>query len=118
VGHAEPVGCLTPVATLLRHHLRNRDNVTTAANPAGPWPFPGQLAGEHRSYRRIIASLNRIGIPARESRLAGWHQLVRHAPPAVLADALGVSPDTATRHALLARGDWATYTSRRSSQTS
>jgi hypothetical protein len=104
-----------PVATLLRHHLRNRSNMTTAANPASLWLFPGQLAGEHRSYRQLIAILSRLGIPARASRLAAWHQLVRQAPPAVLADALGVSPDTATRHALLAGANWATYASRRSS---
>ena len=29
---------------------------------------------------------------AARNRLAAWHQLVRQAPPAVLADALGVSP--------------------------
>jgi hypothetical protein len=104
-----------PVAALLRHHLRNRSNMTTAANPASPWLFPGQLAGEHRSYRRLIVILSRLGIPARASRLAAWHQLVRQAPPAVLADALGVSPDTATHHALLAGADWAAYASRRSS---
>jgi len=104
-----------PVATLLRHYLRNRGNMTTAANPASPWLFPGQLAGEHRSCRRLIVILNQLGVPARASRLAAWHQLVRQAPPALLADALGVSPDTATRHALFAGADWATYASRRSS---
>src|SRR5262249_22268964 len=77
--------------------------------------FPGQLAGEQRSYRRLIVSLSRLGIPARASRLAAWHQLVRQAPPAVLADTLGVSPETATRHALLAGADWAAHASRRSS---
>ena len=40
-----------PVATLLRHYLRNRSNMTTAANPVSPWLFPGQLGVEHRSYR-------------------------------------------------------------------
>jgi len=104
-----------PVATLLRHYLRNRSNMTTAANPVSPWLFRGQLAGEHRSYRRLIVILNQLGIPARASRLAAWHQLVRQTPPAVLADVLGVSPDTATRHALLAGADWATYARRRSS---
>ena len=34
-----------PVATLLRHHMRNRSNMTTAANPASRWLFPGQLSG-------------------------------------------------------------------------
>jgi hypothetical protein len=47
-----------PVATLLREHLRNRGNMTTAANPASPWLFPGQLAGEHRSYRRLVRVLH------------------------------------------------------------
>ena len=46
-----------PVATLLREHLRNRGNMTTAANPASSWLFPGQLAGEHRSHRRLVRVL-------------------------------------------------------------
>ena len=74
-----------PVATLLRQHLRNRTNMTTAANPASPWLFPGQLTGEHRSYRRLVRVLHQLGIPARASRLAAWRELVRNAPPAVLA---------------------------------
>ena len=80
-----------PVAALLRQHLRDRSNMTTAANPASSWLFPGQLAGEHRSYRRLVRVLHQLGIPARASRLAAWRELVRDAPPAVLADALGVS---------------------------
>ena len=78
-----------PVAALLRRHLRDRANMTTAANPASPWLFPGQLAGEHRSYRRLVRVLHQLGIPARASQLAAWRELVRQAPPAVLADALG-----------------------------
>jgi len=102
-----------PVATLLRRHLRDRSNMTTAANPASPWLFPGQLAGEHRSYRRLVRVLHQLGIPARASRLATWHELVRDAPPAVLADALGVSPGTAMRHAFLGGADWSAYAARR-----
>ena len=59
-----------PIAALLRQHLRDRSNMTTAANPASPWLFPGQLAGEHRSYRRLVRVLHQLGIPARASRLA------------------------------------------------
>jgi len=58
-----------PVATLLRQHLGNRSNMTTAANPASPWLFPGQLASEHRSYRQLVRVLHQLGIPARASRL-------------------------------------------------
>ena len=102
-----------PVATLLRRHLRNRRNMTTAANPTSPWLFPGQLADEHRSYRRIVHVLRQLGVPTRATRLATWRELVREAPPAVLADALGVSPDTAIRHALLGGANWAAYAARR-----
>jgi hypothetical protein len=106
-----------PVATLLREHLRDRGNMTTAANPASPWLFPGQLAGEHRSYRRLVRVLHQMGIPARASRLAAWRELAREAPPAVLADALGVSPGTAMRHAFLGGADWSAYAARRHALT-
>lgn len=106
-----------PVATLLRQHLRNRANMTTAANPASPWLFPGQLAGEHRSYRRLVRMLHQLGIPARASRLAAWRELARQAPPADLADALGVSPGTAMRHALLGSAGWSAYAARRHPRT-
>jgi hypothetical protein len=102
-----------PVAALLRRHLRDRANMTTAANPASPWLFPGQLAGEHRSYRRLVRVLYQLGIPARATWLAAWRELVRQAPPAVLAGALGVSPGTAMRHALLGGADWSAYAARR-----
>ena len=106
-----------PVATLLRQHLGNRTNMTTAANPASPWLFPGQLAGEHRSYRRLVHVLRQLGIPTRASRLAAWRELARQAPPAVLADALGVSPGTAVRHAFLGGADWSAYACRRHAPT-
>ena len=106
-----------PVATLPREHLRNRGNMTTAANPASPWLFPGQLAGEHRSYRRLVRVLHQLGIPVRASRLAAWRELARNAPPAILADALGVSPGTAMRHAFPGGADWSAYAARRRTHT-
>jgi hypothetical protein len=106
-----------PVATLLGQHLRNRTNMATAANPASPWLFPGQLAGEHRSYRRLVRVLHQLGIPARASRLAAWRELARQAPPAVLADALGVWPGTAMRHAFLGGAGWSAYAARRHPHT-
>jgi hypothetical protein len=102
-----------PVATLLRKHLSSPRNTATAANPASPWLFPGQLAGEHRSYRRLVRVLHQLGIPARASRLAAWREMVREAPPAVLADALGLSPGTAMRHASLGGADWSAYAAHR-----
>jgi hypothetical protein len=109
---ADWLGLPEPVATLLRRHLGNRTNMTTAANPDSPWLFPGQLAGDHRSYRRLVRVLHQFGIPARTSRLAAWRELVRNAPPAVLAGALGVSAGTAIRHAVLGSAGWSAYVAR------
>jgi hypothetical protein len=106
-----------PIAALLRRHLRDRGNMTTAADPASPWLFPGQFPGEHRSYRRLVRVLDQLGIPARASRLAAWRELVRQAPPAVLAGALGVSPGTAMRHAVLGGAGWSGYAARRRAPT-
>jgi len=107
-----------PIAALLRQHLRDRSSATTAAAPASSWLFPGQFAGEHCSYRRLVRVLHQLGIPARASRLAAWRQLVREAPPAVLAVALGVSPGTAVRHAFLGGANWSAYAARRHTPTS
>jgi hypothetical protein len=77
----------------------------------------GRLAGENRSYRRLVRVLDQLGIPARASRLAAWRELARRAPPAILADALGVSAGTAMRHAFLSGADWSVYAARRQAHT-
>lgn len=55
-----------PVATLLRQYLHTRRTTIPATNPTSPWLFPGQLAGEHRSYNRLVVVLRQLGVPARE----------------------------------------------------
>jgi hypothetical protein len=61
--------------------------------------------------------LDQLGIPARASRLAAWRELARQAPPAILADALGVSAGTAMRHAFLGGADWSVYAARGQAHT-
>jgi hypothetical protein len=51
------------------------------------------------------------GIPPRAALTATWQQLVRQAPPSVLAKALGISPVTAMRHANRAGTDYLAYPS-------
>ncbi len=38
-----------------------------------------------------------------------WFQLVREAPPSILADPLGIHSNTAMRHASLAGADYLAY---------
>lgn len=61
---------------------------------------------------RII--LDKIGIPARPARSSAWLELVREAPPSILADALGVTANTAMRYAQQAGSDYAAYAAGRS----
>ena len=106
-----------PVATPLREHLRNRSNTTTAANPASSWLFPGQLAGEHRSYRRLVRVLHQLGIPARAS---GWpHGASSSAAhhPRSWPTRSASRRATAMRHALLGGADWSAYAARRRAHT-
>lgn len=49
------------------------------------------------------------GIPAMATRSRAWMQMVRQAPPSVLADALGISPKTAMRYAERAGTDYLAY---------
>ncbi|GAA1239887.1 hypothetical protein GCM10009665_33420 [Kitasatospora nipponensis] len=48
------------------------------------------------------------------TRSRAWIQMVRTAPPAVLADALGVNPQTAMRYAERAGADYLGYAAPRS----
>lgn len=72
------------------------------------------MPGEHIGRQMMLEKLRSVGIPVRAARNASWQQLVREAPPQVLAKALGVSATTAMRHAERAGSDWARYAADRS----
>jgi hypothetical protein len=69
-----------PVATLLREHLRNRSNMTTAANPASSWLFPGSspaniaaTAGSSACFTNWASLPGRAGWPPGASSSATHH---------------------------------------------
>lgn len=98
-----------PFAALLSAHLNTRPNLATAAHRESPWLFPGVSPGRHLSVGSLVVALRAAGIPALAGRTATWTDLVRDAPPQVLARALGISPTTAMGHAARASADWASY---------
>ncbi|MGB3771884.1 MAG: hypothetical protein WBA00_12150 [Rhodococcus sp. (in: high G+C Gram-positive bacteria)] len=100
-----------PISQLMREHLAKRPNTNTASNTDSRWLFSGRMPGEHLDRQTVIDALRRAGIPTRAVRNSTWQQLVRQAPPQVLADALGVSATTAMQHAERAGADWTRYTS-------
>jgi hypothetical protein len=76
------------------------------------------MPGRHVSAGHIVQQLRLIGVPVLAGRMGTWRQLVREAPPSVLAEALGISPITAMKHAQRAGGDWLRYAAlRRTSGT-
>lgn len=87
---------------LLAAHIAADRNTNTAANPTSEWLFTGGMPGKHLSVANLAGRLQEAGVRSRASRTGTWLQLVRSAPPAVLAEALGVTPQTAMRHAELA----------------
>lgn len=98
-----------PFASLLREYLGRRRNMATAANASAQWLFPGGMPGRPITAASIVLQLRTVGIPVRPSRNGTWQQLVREAPPSVLAEALGISPKTAMQHAARAGADWLRY---------
>ncbi|WP_445183491.1 hypothetical protein ACTXG6_34220 [Pseudonocardia sp. Cha107L01] len=98
-----------PLSTLLATHLSKRSNTNTAANATTSWLFPGRMPNQPIHPQRLLDVLRDAGIPVRAARNTTWQQLVREAPPQVLANALGVSPTTAMQHADRAGSDWTRY---------
>ncbi|MFD7527368.1 MULTISPECIES: hypothetical protein [unclassified Streptomyces] len=98
-----------PAAAVIRVHLAARPGLTTAANPDSPLVFPGRMPGRTMHVYTVANILRENGIPAMATRSRAWIQMVRQAPPSVLADALGVSPKTAMRYAERAGSDYLAY---------
>jgi hypothetical protein len=71
-----------PVATLLRHYLRNRSNMTTAANPVSPWLFPGSSPANIAATAGSSSSLTSwASRPGRAGWPHGTSSSARHHPP-------------------------------------
>ena len=98
-----------PFAGLLGTYLTCRRNMATAANSSSTWLFPGGMPGRHIIAAYIATKLRALGIPVLAARMGTWQLLVREAPPSILAEALGISPVTAMKHAEQAGGDWLRY---------
>jgi hypothetical protein len=102
-----------PIATLLRSYLVDGWNTRTAAKRRHHWLFPGGMPGQHLHIHRASDALRTAGIPVLAARNSTWLQLVREAPPAVLARTLGISPRTAMQHATRAGTDYQAYAAER-----
>lgn len=98
-----------PFATLVRELHRSPANTKTAAHRENRWLFPGYAPGQHINADHLSHQLRQRGAPPLATRAAAWQEFGRSMPPSLVADALGISPVTAMKHAQLAGADYLRY---------
>jgi hypothetical protein len=101
-----------PLDDLVRR-LPIRRQIGPSGMVAGDWLFPGRQAGQHQHPEYLRRRLGVLGIDCRANRNAALLQLAAEVPAAVLADTLGINPQTAVRWIKTAGGDWTRYAARR-----
>lgn len=106
-----PVGAL--VAELV---ATPRGRATVGAPAASPWLFPGIQPDRPLRASRLQVRLNAYGLRARAARTTALLDLATEVPPVVLADLLGMYPNTAVRWVQAAGGEWANYAAIRARQ--
>jgi hypothetical protein len=103
----EPLGELvTRLAAAKPSHA-----VMTVAD--SPWLFPGGHPGKPITADRLQIRIGRLGIVAKAARTAMLLEYASEVPAAVLADMLGLHPNTAVRWVRAAAGDWNAYAAER-----
>lgn len=104
----EPIELPTHMDQLVREHL-TRPGWASYISQADNWLFPGGIPGKHLTRENIRAGLAVHGIVPGDARKAALFQLAAAMPIPVLADLLGLAPNTAARWAALAARDWSQY---------
>ena len=107
-----PIELPEPLDRLVREHLTRRGQASYASRP-DHWLFPGGIPGKHLATENIRSQLVERGIQPLAARNAAMFQLAAEIPTPILADILGLAPNTATRWAALAARDWSQYTAQR-----
>jgi len=69
-----------PFAALLQRLAANRENMTTATNPAARWLFPGQRAGQPLNAGTLREELRQLGFSTGTARPSALRQLVLQGP--------------------------------------
>ncbi|WP_201298213.1 hypothetical protein [Nocardia sp. CY41] len=105
----EPIELPAPLDQLVRDHL-NRPGWASYVSRPNTWLFPGGVPGKHLTTETMRSRLVSRGIHPNHARKAALFQLAATMPVPVLADLLGLDPNTAVRWAALSARDWGQYT--------
>ncbi|WP_249644027.1 hypothetical protein [Nocardia sputi] len=105
----EPIELPDPLDRLVRDHLTRPGWASYVSRP-DQWLFPGGVPGKHLTTESMRSRLVARGIHPSHARKAAMFQLAAVMPVPVLADLLGLAPQTAVRWAALSARDWGQYT--------
>lgn len=108
----EPVEMPPILDDLIRAHLGRRGNASYASRENG-WLFPGGIPGRPLQTENVRAQLVDLGIKPRDSRMIALFQLAATIPAPVLAELIGIAPNTAIRWAALTSRSWSAYIAQR-----
>lgn len=117
----KPVLLPPPLAALtddLLTHRRHPNIVERGNTNQSRYLLPGRNAGRPRDEHRLADNLRRHGIDTHAGRNTALLTLATDLPAPVLAELIGLNPNTATRWAKLAQRDWTDYLLQRSTQPS
>ena len=80
-----------PFDQIVRRHIAERTNQTTATNPGSRWLFPGRRAGQPLQTKSMRLRMQHLDIPNLTSRNRAIRELLRQAPPIIVAGMLNYS---------------------------
>ncbi|MCH5645652.1 hypothetical protein [Gordonia sp. ABSL49_1] len=93
---------------LIYELLEHRPNLQTTGSDT-MYLFPGYRPGRHLHAQTAMKELRRLGINLHGARNSALDNLVKLAPPPIVADMLGYSYQVTERHAALATTTYARY---------
>ncbi len=104
-----PMPVPAPFDEILRQHLAARRNQMTAANAGSPWLFPGRASGQPMHITSLRLRLSNLDIPNLTNRNRAIRELLRQAPPIIVAGMLGYSSTGAEKIATEYGATWQHY---------
>lgn len=97
------------IAALVRELTASHGRSATGTRRRTEWLFPGGRPGRPLTADGLEQRMHCYGIDARAGRNSLLLDLAAELPPVVLADLIGLYPNTAVRWVQAARGDWTAY---------
>jgi len=98
-----------PFDQIVLRHIAERTNQTTATNAGSRWLFPGRRAGQPLQTNSMRLRMQHLDIPNLTGRNRAIRELLREAPPMIVAGMLNYSPTRAEKIATEYGATWKHY---------